>query len=277
MTTEPRESTASLKGVAETLMITLYSRYVESKREDSILKDEKAVEIAEKIDYDFAKYAEGWVSQLGCALRAKAYDQAVLRFIQTHPKAVIVNLGAGLCTQFFRVDNGEVRWYDIDFPEVIELKRKLVSETERYQLFARSILDFTWIDEIRRESNQPLFIILEGVSMYLTEAQNRALVQQICARLSPAEMILDVLSSKAAKNTRGHDTVSKTSAEFKWGIKNFQELESWESGIKVNEEDYFLTRFADYPQRLPWWGRYFPFILIPLFRNSIWIMRIQIA
>lgn len=272
-----KESTAKLTGAAETLTITLYARSVETLRQDAILKDEKAVEIAEKLDYDFEKYSQGWASQLGCVIRAKVYDRAVSNFLQTHPTAIVVNLGAGLCTRFFRVDNGEVQWYEVDFPEVIELKRKLVTQSDRYQLIPNSILESAWISKIKRE-DRPVLIIMEGVSMYLTPSEVKTLFQQMHQQFSPVEMLVDVLSYKRAKNTQAHDTVSKTNAQFKWGIDNSLELETWNAGIEVKEEIYYLTEFAKYPHRLqPWWLKYLIPILVPLYKNSGRILRIEIT
>ncbi|MBE9016510.1 class I SAM-dependent methyltransferase [Chroococcidiopsidales cyanobacterium LEGE 13417] len=273
-----KESTAKLTGVAETLTITLYARSVETLRQDAILKDEKAVEIAEKLDYDFEKYSQGWASQLGCVIRARVYDRAVSNFLQTHPTAIVVNLGAGLCTRFFRIDNGEVQWYEVDFPEVIELKRKLVTPSDRYQLISSSLLDAAWISKINRAEDRPVLMIMEGVSMYLTASEVRTLFQQIHQQFSPVEMLFDVLSSKRAKNTQAHDTVSKTNAQFSWGIDNSQELETWNVGIRVKEEIYYLTEFAKYPHRLqPWWLKYLTPILVPLYKKSGRILRVEIG
>jgi len=276
-----KESTAKLKGVPETLMITLYGRYKEQSYPDSIIQDEKAVEIAEKIDYDFSKYTDGWVSQLGTVIRAKTIDELLIQFLVNHPQATVVNLGGGLCTRFFRIDNGEISWYEVDFPEVIELKQKLVQETNRYHLIASSIVEPTWIEQINAAENQPLFIIMEGVSMYLSEAENKALFEQIQRMLTPKhapiEMVFDVLDSKSAAVTKRHDTVSKTSAKFKWGIDDSKELETWNLGITLNDEIYYLPKFANYPQRMkPFWLKYISFILKPLFKNRARIIQVQI-
>jgi len=167
-----KESTTKLVGVPETLMITLYGRYVEQEFSDCILEDKKAVEIVGKVDYDFSKYSSSWSSQLGVVIRAKNIDEILRQFLITHPQATVINLGGGLCTRFFRVDNGEMNWYEIDFPEVIDLKRKLISESDRYHLIGSSILESSWISQITPATNQPLFIIMEGVSMYLSEEEN---------------------------------------------------------------------------------------------------------
>lgn len=246
-----RESTNRIKGVSETLMITLYARAIETQRPHGILKDPKAVELIEKLDYDFSKYDRGWKSQLGTILRSKTLDLKVTDFIRRHPDAVLVNLGSGLCTRFFRLDNGTIRWYEVDLPPVIELRKQLLAETDRYQFIAGSILDLAWIDRIERKANQPLLIILEGVSMYLSEAENRMLLHLISHYFSPAEMYFDVLSPAAAKTSKTNDTITKTTAEFKWGIANAQDFRNWGINVLAIEEDYYVTHFADYPH-LPW-------------------------
>jgi O-methyltransferase involved in polyketide biosynthesis len=276
-----RESTTDLTGVAETLMITLYARAIETQCPAPILSDRKAVAIAESVDYDFSKYEKGWGSQLGCVLRARAIDRIVQNFLETHPHAVIVNLGAGLCTRFSRLDNGEVRWYEVDFPEVIALRRKLFPESGQYHFIAKSILDFTWMDAIQRQPNQPMMILYEGVSPYLLEAENKALLQHIATRFAPVEVVFDVIDRKRSRTTKQHDTVSKTNAEFKWGIDDSTELETWNSEIRLKREEFYLSQFLDYPQRLPivWRviSQLFPFIPLALFKNSGRIVQLQIG
>jgi O-methyltransferase involved in polyketide biosynthesis len=276
-----REPTNQLTGVAETLMITLYARAIETQQPEPILSDRKAVEIAENLDYDFSKYEKGWASQLGCVIRARACDRIVQNFLETYPSAVIVNLGAGLCTRFSRVDNGEVRWYEVDFPEVIALRHKFFQETEQHHFIAKSILDFTWMDAIQRQPNQPMMIIYEGVSMYLSEVENQALLQQINARFSPVEVLLDVMNRKRSRSAKHHDTVSKTNADFKWGIDQSSELETWSSNIQLKHEEFYLSQFLDYPQRLPIAWRFvaqlFPFIPLALFKNSGRIVQLKIG
>jgi len=262
-------------------MITLYARAIETQQPDPILSDHKAVEIAEQLDYDFSKYEKGWASQLGCVIRASAYDRIVHNFLETHPSAVIVNLGAGLCTRFSRLNNGEVRWYEVDFPEVIALRRKFFQESDRHHFIAKSILDFTWMDAIHRHVNQPMMIIYEGVSMYLSEVENKALLEQTIARFNPVEVLFDVLNGKSARSTKQHDTVSKTNAEFKWGIDDSHELETWSPTMRLKYEEFYLSQFLNYPQRLPFpWrtvAQLLPWIPLALFKNSGRIVRLQIG
>ena len=174
-----------------------------------------------------------------------------------------------------------VNWYEVDFPEVIELKEKLVEQTNRYHLIASSILEPLWIEQINPDVNQPLFLIMEGVLMYLTEKDNKALFTQIKTMLvpkfSPITVVFDILNKKSAASAKRHDTVSKTSAEFKWGIDNSQELETWNLGITLKDEIYYLTEFANYPQRMkPFWLKYISFILMPIFKKNASILQVEI-
>jgi O-methyltransferase involved in polyketide biosynthesis len=274
--TNQLERTQQLTGVAETLMITLYARVVETQRSDSLLQDPKAVEIAQRTDYDFSKYQKGWASQLGVVIRVREYDELVKDFLATHPNAIVVNLGCGLCTRFNRIDNGKVRWYEVDFAEVIDLRRKFFEETDRYSFIAKSILDFTWIDQIERQPNQSLMVVMEGVSPYLTEAENQTIATQIRDRLAPAEFVFDVLNRNMAKKSKNHDTVSKTNAVFKSGIDSGKEVETWGTGISLKDEIYSMTQFADYPDRLPLWARYIRGLLVPIFKNSARILRLEL-
>ena len=109
-------STEDLKNVAETLLYPLISRYVETKKENGVIKDPKSIEIIEALDYDVKNTKLFPVSQLGACLRTIIFDEAVLDFIGKNPDSVIVNLGCGLDTRFPRVDNNQITWFDLDLP-----------------------------------------------------------------------------------------------------------------------------------------------------------------
>ena len=95
-----------LAGVSETLLIPLWARAAETRGPDPIIQDLMAVGIVEKIDYDFDKFNSAWKSRVGVSIRTMILDRAVEKFITRRPGARIINIGAGLDTRFFRVDNG---------------------------------------------------------------------------------------------------------------------------------------------------------------------------
>lgn len=152
-----------LSGVPETLLWTLWQRTLEARRPDALLADPLAVELVDRIDYPFAeRFGQGF-GQLQ-ALRTKCFDREVRRFLRRHPAGTAVALGEGLETQFWRVDNGAVRWVGVDLPEVQELRRRLLPSAERVSSRAESALDFGWLEEL---DGGPTLVTAQGLLMYL--------------------------------------------------------------------------------------------------------------
>ena len=111
----------ALSGVAETLLIPLYNRAMESQRPDAIMKDEKAVALVTQMSYDFAQVRKVRMSEGNKVARimlTREIDRYAREFLSRHPEAVVVHIGCGLDSRFERVDNGRVEWYDLDLPDV---------------------------------------------------------------------------------------------------------------------------------------------------------------
>jgi O-methyltransferase involved in polyketide biosynthesis len=274
--TTSKQSLERLTGVAETLAITLYARLAEAKRPDCLLKDEKALEIAQQINYDFEKYSSGWTSQLGCILRIKTYDEVVRQFLSEHPDAVILNLGAGLCTRFSRLDNGIAHWYAVDFPEVIEVRRQLMPESNRQEYIASSILDFDWMNQVNT-SGKPILAIAEGVCPYLTETENRSLFKALGDRFPGTEFLFDMLNTKTAASTKKHDTVSKTKAEFKFGIDRVEDLESWGKNYRILQVLDLSDLMGQHVYRMPLWAKILSPLLKKLFKTAARSIKMQLG
>ena len=228
-----------LNGVAETLLIPLWARAAETQGPSPIVNDAKAVEMVERIDYDFSKFEDAWLSQVGVAVKTAILDREVAGYINKHPDAVIINLGAGLDTRFFRVNNDKIQWYDLDLPEVIGLRENFFSETRNYRMVASSVFDSSWIKAIP-VSSEPILIVAEGLLMYFAKDEVGDLMKKLVAAFPGAEMLLEMMTPTIAKRSKQHDSVSKTRAKFKWGIMHGREMEDFHSAIRfVNEWNYF--------------------------------------
>jgi len=140
----------NLSGVAETLLIPLYIRAIESQRPDALLKDEKAVALATQMDSAFSQIKQIKMDEedkVAIILRNREFDRCARAFLARHPEAVVVHIGCGLDARFERADNGQVEWYDLDLPEVIELRRRFIGgEGARYHFLACSVFDSAWLD-----------------------------------------------------------------------------------------------------------------------------------
>ncbi|MDB5101470.1 MAG: tcmP, partial [Cyanobacteria bacterium RYN_339] len=112
-----------LEGVEETLLIPLWARAAETRRGDALIRDDRAVELVEQIDYDFKKLSWDWTTQVGVAIRTEILDDATRAFLAKHPDGLIINIAAGLDTRFYRLDNGQLHWVDVDLPNSMALRR----------------------------------------------------------------------------------------------------------------------------------------------------------
>ena len=212
-----------LGGVAETLLITLYIRAKDAKNAHPVLNDRKAAELIEKIDYDFSKFDSAWVSYYGILARAKIMDREAAKFIEKYPDCVVVSVGCGLDTRFDRIDNGRIRWYNLDLPEVIEKRRFLLPDSPRSISIGKSALDASWPQDIEWQGKK-LLIISEGVLMYMEESEVKAFLSILSDSFDDFEAQFDLMYKGLVKKAACHDVVKKTSAEFHWGVSNGSEI-----------------------------------------------------
>ena len=181
-----------LTGVSETALLTLRVRANEARRPDSIIDDPMAIELADSIDYDFAKF--GFARRQDMALRALAYDRKTRSYLVDHPKATVVALAEGLQTSFYRLDAAGVgdqfQWLTIDLPPMIELRRKLLPASDRVRMCAQSALDVSWMDQVDTEHG--VFITAEGLLMYLQPDDALQLIAQCAKRFPGGQMMFDL-------------------------------------------------------------------------------------
>jgi O-methyltransferase involved in polyketide biosynthesis len=236
----------TLSGVAETLLIPLYIRAIESQRPDAQIKDEKAVELVTRMSLDFARVRQILLSganKLVIILRNREIDRYTQNFLARYPDAVVVHIGCGFDTRFERVDNGQVEWYDLDFPDVIDLRRELIGDEDgRYHLLGCSVLDDAWLEAVKAHRQRPCLFVAEGVSMHLKEAQNKSLVRMLHSHFPGAELVFDAYSPVHLWVSN----IQTARAGFRchWGLLHGQEIESWGDGICLLDE----LGFFDLPE-----------------------------
>jgi O-methyltransferase involved in polyketide biosynthesis len=253
----------NLKGVPETLLIPLWAKATETKRHDPIIKDEKALEIMGQIEYDFSKFDSQEPTQVSIAVRTELLDNAVKTFIDKYPAATIINLGCGLDTRFLRVDNSKIHWYDLDLPESIQIRKQFFDQTERYKMIARSVFDYSWMDDIAL-TDEPVLIIAEGLFMYFTKQEVKDLMGKLIDAFPEAEMLLETIPESLAKQSQEQDLIKKQyeiEAQFQWGIKKGKDMEKLNNGIEFIEEWHYFDYHKDRWKIIRW------FSLIPGFKN----------
>jgi len=251
----PTHSIRNLNEISQTLLIPLYFRALESQRPDALIRDPKAAELVSQLDCDFSGVQKMKNDQVNILLRAREFDRQARAFLAEHPDGVIVDLGCGLDTRFERIDNGQVHWYGLDLPEVIELRKELLEETQRSHTIGCSVLDFSWMDALRNQTDKPILFLAEGLLVYLELADVKGLIQAMTRRFPGAELVCEAYSPFVI---RFHPRPSAVALP-RWGLKDDREVETWAPGIcLLNQWCYF-----DKPE--PRQGamqimRYFPFL-----------------
>lgn len=229
--------------VQETLLLPLLARAEEAGWKESILKDMKAVELVNQLDFNQSKALSNMMEPgiLGLAVRALKMDREIKRFLATHPDGKVVNIGAGLDTAFYRCDNGKVQWYDLDLPDSMDIRKSLLPEpNERVNYLSKSMFDYSWLDDIGDVSNG-LFIIIPGVLPYFKENDVRDFFIRIAPRLSKAHVMFDTTSNLGRLIiSRRIKNAGMTNANLGWGVISPSQIESWSPLIKVVKAEKFF-------------------------------------
>jgi len=242
----------------ETMLMTLSGRALQSQWENPILHDPWAEEAMQHIDYDISKHYSGvgswkmW-NKIGCtiiATRAATFDLLTNRYLADHPDATVLHVGCGMDSRVFRVNPpASVQWFDVDYPDVIDLRRQLFPERDAYHLIGAPLADLRWLDEVPR--NRPGLLIAEGVLHYLSEAEVKALLNAVVAHFPGGQMIFDICNSWIVK--RAGSNVGGTGATYKWGLDDPQDIKQLEPQLELIKE--FRADELVAFERCPLWVR----------------------
>lgn len=235
----PEKTAVDLGSVQLTLLLPLWGRAVETKKEKPMLKDETALDIISKVDYDFSDMARKIhdVTQFEWIARSIHMDRTIKEFLAKHPKASIVNAGCGLDTTFDRVDNGRLTWYDLDLPDVIDLRRKFIPETPRRKFIACSFLDESWFSQVNADNG--ILFMAAGVLYYFSENQVKEIFGKLSCAFPSSEFVFDAASPVGVK-TANEKLLQRVgiheSAFMKWGLQNSSELNGWNIKLEFVKE-----------------------------------------
>ncbi|MEU8247966.1 class I SAM-dependent methyltransferase [Nonomuraea sp. NPDC048916] len=219
MTTEKPHFT----GERATLLATLYGRALDARSPHPLLGDTLAAEVAERIDHDFRQTGLTPRTAPAVALRARFLDGWAREFLGRHPEATVLHLGCGLDTRVHRLDPPPgVDWYDVDYPEVIELYRKVLPERPGLTLIRSSVTDFGWLDAVPRD--KPVLVIAEGLIYYLHEEDGRELLRRIAEGFPSGQIVFDSISRRGLRLQLLNKPVRRAGADMHWSIEGPSDL-----------------------------------------------------
>jgi methyltransferase (TIGR00027 family) len=220
----------------ETLLVTLYGRALDARAAHPILGDAMAADAVDEIDYDFAAAGVHAGVAASVVVRAKFLDRWVHEFLDAHPgEATVVHLGAGLDTRVWRIDPGPgVEWYDVDFPDVVALRRQLFPARAGHHQIGASVTDDGWLELI--PTGRPTLVLAEGLSMYLTEAQGITLLRRVTDRFNGGTTIaFDAFNSLAIRAQRMNPAVRVSGATLHWSVDKPRDLVRAVPGLRLRD------------------------------------------
>jgi O-methyltransferase involved in polyketide biosynthesis len=267
MTTLTTKTHVELGPVQETLLIPLLGRAEETRKKKGLLRDPKAVEIVEALDYDFSKW-RGIRSLVGASIRTRMFDEEVRAFLRAHPAGTVIEIGAGLNTRYERLDNGQAHWLELDLPDSMALRRRFFQDTERRSMLAASALDTDWHARVAALP-APYCFVAEAVLIYLDDAQVEAAVRALATRFPGASFLTDTTSSAMVEGQHKHDAMKTMpkDAWFRWKCDDPKRLEAW--GLLLESSPSFIDAPEDVRAAMPWTYRL-------LFGLAPWLIRHQV-
>ena len=224
-------SKVTLSGVPETMLQTVYARAKETQNRGAV-RDEKAVEIIRRLDYDFSLADKDSAMSSGVIARTIVLDKLVKTYLSAHPGAVAVNIACGLDTRCYRMQ-GYQHWYNLDLPETIAVREKLLPENGKISQIAMSAMD-DWGGMIR-ESGDAL-VIIEGLTMYLSEADVQRIFDVIARRFPRVTVLVEVMNPLVVRNFK-EKSIEGSHAKFTWGVRSGQALAALLPGTEVSTTD----------------------------------------
>lgn len=227
-----------VNGSAETMLQSFYARAKYSKSKNHKFYDAKAVELIDKIDYDFSDAEKDSAMGNGVIARTLVFDELVRAFIEENPSCTVVNIACGLDTRFYRMDNGKITWYNLDLPETIAIRDQIYQESGRVCTIGLSALDPAWTDQVEKRGK--MLFIIEGLSMYLTEKENAKILNIIKDNFDNAYILIECLAKMWVKKEGLEKSIQKTGAKFIFGADSFEDLGNIAEGYHKVKDDNIL-------------------------------------
>ena len=220
-----------MNSVNKTLYIPLYGKAYVSRRR-LLLEDTKAEEIWAAEGFPLKGKAKSKWLAYNMAMRSVVFDCWLEEKMAELPGGVVLHVGCGMDSRILRVGDQGHPWYDVDFPEVIEERKRYFAETERYHMIPSDVRDTAWLSQIPKGSDA--IIVMEGISMYLPPEELKMVLKQWKAHFREVRILMDTYTVFAAKATKYKNPINEVGVTQVYGFDNPKDPE--ESGVTYVRE-----------------------------------------
>lgn len=244
-----------LSAVSETALITLKARVLESEKKEPVIEDTVALECFNRLqslmpievrnrllNRELPLTLTRYVS-----LRARRYDMYTKRFLRKYVDGLVVSLGCGFDTRYWRISKEPWKYIEIDLPNVIEAKKKVLGDIVTYTMIGCSVLQEDWIEQVLSIQKERVLFLAEGLFMYLPKDGVISLFKRLAKLFAKSEIVFEVVNEKYTKGLWKKIVASKMStlgtqagSSYDFGVRGAKDIEAYGNNIKVAEEwSYF--------------------------------------
>lgn len=239
--------------VQETLVIPLYARKLCTERHQHLYNDPESVRLLDTLDYDFSqlKAKEDSLAYnygaLEVAQRLYGLQWEIKHYLRSHPEAAVVNLGCGLDTSFYMVDNGACKGYNLDLEDVIETRNVLLPPREREQNLACDLNDTSWFDLI--DASKGAVFMAAGVFYYFKNEEIKRLLCAMASHFKGGVIAFDACNKMGVKGmmktiVKGTAGIQDVSANF--ALKDAsKEMKDWSPDFASVTRRSFMRGYRD--------------------------------
>ena len=236
--------------VEDTMFVPMLGRIYASEHCPQILYDKKAMGLKNKLPSELVEQnMQNQYTLLASASRSANMDRFIRSFLERRPDGVIVQLGCGLETTYYRCDHERTRWYAVDLPHVIEYRRELLPESERETYLGVDAFSEDWIWQVRTEfPNAPILVTAGGLFHYFEENEVVALLRMI-KQFGNMEVVFDTVNKKgmAMMQKKYMKQVGHADAQMFFYVDSAKELAAKIGGnAKVIEEEPYYRHIPKY-------------------------------
>ena len=230
-----------MNSVNKTLYIPLYGKSYVSKK-GLFLDDKKAEEIWEAEGFLLkGKSKSKWLAYY-MGVRSAVFDEWVKQQISNASNAVVIHIGCGMDSRAIRVGDKDHKWYDVDFYEVIEERKRYYAETDDYRMIAGDARDCKWLTKIKEKHSA--IVVMEGVSMYLSVDEMQNLADSLCSHFESIMLLVDAYTSFAAKMSKRRNPINDVGVTEVYGIDNPRSYQSEQLAF-VKEHTMIPQKYID--------------------------------
>ena len=245
-----------LNSVSKTALLTLKARAAETEKDSPLIKDPRSLELLHRIrsleltpsqramlDRKLPASLTSYI-----ALRARKYDSYAAEFLNEFPSGLIVSLGAGFDTRYWRIPAKPDQYVEVDLPDVIGAKRNILGGDPEYEMIGCSVLEQEWMDRIALKQKENLLLLAEGLLMYLPEMEVVRLLKKLASGFPGSRIVIEVVHQKYTRGMRNRMVEAKMRRRggteegdsYQYGISEGKELESYASNLQlIGEWSYF--------------------------------------